>query len=125
MTLNKALLGTRHKVSGPQNADVRIKEYIMQWVPPRRRQHYDEPPLLQPVFHAMEKQLPNLPRYGKHISTVWKTGCGPPPTPVVMDDKPPSSPHPGMNYKFPNNALHRTSHKVRRPVKADVGTRET
>ena len=24
MTLNNALLGTRHKVSGPQNADVRI-----------------------------------------------------------------------------------------------------
>ena len=28
MTLNKALLGTRHKVSGPQNADVRINMKI-------------------------------------------------------------------------------------------------
>ena len=27
MTLNKALLGTRHKVSGPQNADVGIGIY--------------------------------------------------------------------------------------------------
>ena len=75
-------------------------------------------PLVAIVFHVMETSTAIFPRHGKYSSTVWKKQVEQPPAlnVVAMITKDQTR----VSEKKHNNALHRTAHKVRRTVKADV-----